>query len=71
MHCCSLATFGRKKAKSSDWFESKSKILNPIIDKKRQMQCEYNKHNIRAMCESIKVAIGPIQEEICRFEIFF
>ena len=22
MHICALATFGRKKAKSSDWFES-------------------------------------------------
>ena len=44
MHSCALATFGKKKTKSSDWFEAKSKILNPIIEKKRQIQCDYNKH---------------------------
>ena len=44
MHSCALATFGRKKTKSTDWFEAKSAVLNPIIEKKRQMQCEYNKH---------------------------
>ncbi|XP_047471495.1 craniofacial development protein 2-like [Penaeus chinensis] len=47
MHSCALATFGRKKTKSSDWFETKSKILNPVIVKKRQMQCMYNKHPSR------------------------
>ena len=34
MHSCALATFGKKKTKSSDWFEAKSKILNPIIEKR-------------------------------------
>ena len=34
MHSCALATFGKKKTKSSDWFEAKSKILNPIIGKR-------------------------------------
>ena len=44
IHSCALATFGRKKNKSSDWFEAKAEILNPVIDKKRQIQCEYNNH---------------------------
>ena len=39
-----LATFGRKKTKSSDWFEAKAEIINPVINKKRQMQCAYNNH---------------------------
>ena len=44
MHSCALATFGKKNTKSSDWFEAKSKELDPIISNKRQKQCEYNKH---------------------------
>jgi hypothetical protein len=43
MHSCALATFGKKNTKSSDWFEAKSKELDPIISNKRQKQCEYNK----------------------------
>ena len=44
MHKCALATFGRKNTKSSDWFEAKSKLLNPVLENKRQKQCDYNKY---------------------------
>ena len=60
MHSCALATFGRKKAKSTDWFEAKSKELIPCIDKKRQMQCEYKKlpsnQNLRKLRQARKEA---------------
>ena len=44
MHKYALATFGRKNTKSSDWFEAKSKLLNPVLENERQKQCDYNKY---------------------------
>ena len=47
MHRCALITFGRKQTNFPDWFETKYKLLNPIIEKKKQIQCEYSKHPSR------------------------
>ncbi|XP_047472864.1 uncharacterized protein LOC125027771 [Penaeus chinensis] len=66
MHSCALATFGRKKTKSSDWFETKSKILNPVIVKKRQMQCVYNKHPIRENLYKLRQARNEAKQMVRR-----
>ncbi|XP_047486851.1 uncharacterized protein LOC125037704 [Penaeus chinensis] len=66
MHSCALATFGRKKTKSSDWFETKSKILNPVIVKKRQMQCEYNKHPSRENLYKLRQARNEAKQMVRR-----
>ncbi|XP_047494975.1 uncharacterized protein LOC125043065 [Penaeus chinensis] len=66
MHSCALATFGRKKNKSSDWFETKSKILNPVIVKKRQMQCVYNKHPSRENLYKLRQARNEAKQMVRR-----
>ncbi|XP_047485879.1 uncharacterized protein LOC125036961 [Penaeus chinensis] len=66
MHSCALATFGRKKTKSSDWFETKSKILNPVIVKKRQMQCVYNKHPSRENLYKLRQARNEAKQMVRR-----
>ncbi|XP_047490815.1 uncharacterized protein LOC125040304 [Penaeus chinensis] len=66
MHSCALATFGRKKTKSSDWFETKSKILNPVIVKKRQMQCVYNKHPSRENLYKLRQARNEAKQIVRR-----
>ncbi|XP_047482493.1 uncharacterized protein LOC125034636 [Penaeus chinensis] len=66
MHSCALATFGRNKTKSSDWFETKSKILNPVIVKKRQMQCVYNKHPSRENLYKLRQARNEAKQMVRR-----
>ena len=41
LYTCNL---WQEKTKSSDWFEAKVEFLNPVIDKKRQIQCANNNH---------------------------
>ena len=66
MHKCALATFGRKKAKSSDWFDAKSKTLAPYIDRKRQMQLKYKQnpsaHNLSLLREARKEAQRVVRQ---------
>ncbi|XP_047500203.1 uncharacterized protein LOC125046469 [Penaeus chinensis] len=55
-----------KSLKSSDWFETKSKILNPVIVKKRQMQCEYNKHPSRENLHKLRQARNEAKQMVRR-----
>ena len=64
MHSCALATFGRKKTKSADWFEAKSKELNPTIDKKRHLQCAYNKDPSTENLRKLRQARNETQRRV-------
>lgn len=64
MHSCALATFGRKTTKSADWFEAKSKELTPIIDKKRQIQCAYNKLPSKENLRKLRQARKETQQRV-------
>merc|ERR1711917_115094 len=64
MHSCALETFGRKTTKSADWFEAKSKDLNPTIDKKRQLQCAYNKNPSTENLRKLRQARNETQRRV-------
>lgn len=62
MHSAALTTFGRKKPKTCDWFESKSKELCPLIVKKRNALSEYKNLPTKRSAQKLKRARKEVKQ---------
>lgn len=66
MHEAAMETFGQKTHRSSDWYEAKSHILEPLIEKKRAALMAYKQDPSHRNLTVLKSARSLVQREARR-----
>ena len=62
MHDTALTTFGRKMAKSEDWFDAKASEMTPVIEAKRRALAEDKAKPSAETKQALKAARSQVQQ---------